>query len=66
VTAANAALVRDYEGLRTRAEHLKSTIRRSRETLGIVTGQMKHLEQRLAALGVKVIVQESTDGPSGA
>lgn len=66
MTAAAGALVEQLEGLRTRAEHLKSTIRRSRETLGVVTGQMKDLEQRLAALGVKYIVQQETaDGATG-
>lgn len=63
MNASAGALVEQLHGLRTRAEHLKSTIRRSRETLGIVTGQMKDLEQRLASLGVRYIVQgDSTYG----
>lgn len=58
MNAAAEPLVERLTGLKAQAQRHKQQIRYERERLGQVMSQIRDLEQRLAALGVRLIVQE--------
>lgn len=57
--AVAAPLVDRLSELRTKAQRHKQQIRHEREQLGQVMERIRDLERRLAALGVRLIVQEN-------